>query len=123
MKRRAFLKGLSAGGIFVPQIIRAQTWPYTYSDPQMYAKVMANGVHPLATSWATRVVTNGGAAPSGATVLAISNFCYALDAAGLTSSFLALNVFAPDSLIAAMTPLIHNKGLADWRSMGFCRAI
>ncbi len=119
MKRRAFLKGLSAGGIFVPQIIRAQTWPYTYSDPQMYAKVMANLVHPLATSWATRVVTNGGAAPSLASVATLSNFAYALDAAGLTSSFLALNCFAPDSLIACITPLIITYGGAAWTSTGF----
>ncbi len=119
MKRRAFLKGLSAGGIFVPQIIRAQTWPYTYSDPQMYAKVMANGVHPLATSWATRVVTNGGAAPSGATVLAISNFCYALDTAGLTSQMKAVNVLAPDSLIACCTPLIVGTGVDPWTNSGF----
>jgi hypothetical protein len=68
----------------------------------------------LATDWAAQVVTNGGAAPSGGTVTALSNFCNALDAASITSKMLALNCIVPDSLIAAATPLIHVKGGSIW---------
>jgi hypothetical protein len=77
------------------------------------------GTNPLANDWAARVVINGGAPPSGATVSAISDFCNALDAASLTSQFLALNVFAPDNLTACMTPLIFNFGHDPWANLNF----
>jgi hypothetical protein len=68
----------------------------------------------LATAWAAQVVTNGGAAPSGGSVSALSDFCDALDAASLTSKMVAVNCFAPDSLTAALTPVIHNFGYVLW---------
>jgi hypothetical protein len=71
-------------------------------------------LNPLATDWSTRVVANGGAVPSGATVLAISDFSDALDAASLTSKMTAVNCFAPDSIIAALTPLIVGPGNDPW---------
>ena len=71
-------------------------------------------LHALAVAWAAQVVTNGGAAPSGATVTTISDFCYALDAGSLTSKFLSLNCFVPGDLPTAFTPLIHNKGSDPW---------
>jgi hypothetical protein len=80
---------------------------------------VSNPTHALATAWAARVVTNGGAAPSAPTVAAISTFCYALDSASLTSQFLALNVFAPDNLTACMTPLIFNFGHDPWANLNF----
>jgi hypothetical protein len=73
----------------------------------------------LATDWAARVVANGGAAPSGGTVTAISNFCDALDSASLTSKMIAVNFFAPDSLAAAITPLIKNLGNDPWTNSNF----
>lgn len=78
--------------------------------------------HALATDWASRVVTNGGAAPSDYTVARISDFCGALDAAGLTATIAILNVFAPDNLIAAITPLIKNYGSDPWTNTNFTSA-
>lgn len=69
--------------------------------------------HPLALSWQARVQTNGGSVPSAASVAAISTFCYALDAAGVTSLIITLNVFAPDSFISCLTPLIVGAGGTD----------
>ena len=71
----------------------------------------------LATSWRTRVQTNGGAAPSTASVRAISDFSYHLDDNGLTSLILSCNVFAPDSLNACFTPLIVGPGLDPWTNV------
>lgn len=75
---------------------------------------IVHATHPLATSWASRVVINGGASPSSNTVFALSTFCYALDAASLSSKMIAVNCFAPDSLIAAITPLIVGPGNDPW---------
>jgi hypothetical protein len=79
-------------------------------------------INPVASGWAARVVVNGGALPSNATVLAFSNFLYCLDAAGLTSKMIAVNCFAPDSLIAAITPLIVGPGFDPWTNSGFLAA-
>ncbi len=75
--------------------------------------------HPLASDWAARVVVNGGAAPSNNTVNAISNFCGALDYATVTPLLIAANVFAPDDLIASITPLIVGIGLDPWTNNNF----
>jgi hypothetical protein len=80
--------------------------------------VISAALNALATDWASRVVTNGGAAPSGGTVTAISDFCDALDTSGLTSLLFGVCCFVPDSLIAAITPLIVGTGHDPWTNMG-----
>jgi len=78
------------------------------------------GLHSTATAWAARVVTNGGAAPSSPTIAALSDFAYALDAAGLTSKLKCVNCIVPDSLIAALTPLlVTSGGSALWAGHNF----
>jgi hypothetical protein len=77
------------------------------------------GLHSTATAWAARVVTNGGAAPSSPTIAALSDFAYALDAAGLTSLMIAVNCLVPDNLIAAYTPLIVGGGRDPWLAHNF----
>lgn len=57
-------------------------------------------------SWAARVVINGGAVPSAASVSALDVFWKALKTAGLDSLMYHLNPIAPDSFIAARTPLV-----------------
>jgi hypothetical protein len=64
-------------------------------------------------------VTNGGATPSAGTVSAFSVFLYTLDSYSITSSIIALNLFAPDSVIAAITPLISNAGNNPWTNNNF----
>ena len=80
---------------------------------------VANVIHPTAANWSLRVMVNGGVLPSNATLNATSDFCYALDSVGLTSLMIAVNVFAPDSLIAAITPLIKNAGSDPWANNNF----
>lgn len=79
----------------------------------------STSVHPLVTDWANRVVINGGALPSVASQSALSVFCYALDSASIMSKMIALNCMAPDSLEAAITPLIVGPGLDPWTNHSF----
>lgn len=74
--------------------------------------------HAQAKNWAARVVQNGGAYPS-SSLLAVSDFCKGLDSAGLTSRMLAVNIFAPDNLTAAITPLFKLYGNDPWTNTGF----
>jgi hypothetical protein len=72
----------------------------------------------LVINWANRVVINGGAVPSLATQMAMSTFTNTMDAAGLTSMMKTLNVFAPDSLAACLTPLIIGAANDPWNNVG-----
>lgn len=74
--------------------------------------------HSTVADWATRVVTNGGAAPSDTTKYIFTTFMNSLDSGGITSKMLGLNLFAPDSLIAAITPLIKGTGNDPWTNVG-----
>jgi hypothetical protein len=69
--------------------------------------------HPEALDWVNRSQNNGGAVISFATLDAVSDFCYAIDAAGLRDRFSRLNLFAGetwaggpiDYLASVLTPL------------------
>lgn len=69
-------------------------------------------------NWATRVVSNGGAAPSTATKAAMSTFVTSLKSAGLWTKMYILNVIAPDNLTAARTPLVVGAGSDPWGNNG-----
>ena len=60
--------------------------------------------HPEAAAWADRVRTNGGTV-SGSTLMAVSRFCRAIDAAGIRDRFWRLNLFAGTGLNACLVPL------------------
>ena len=79
-------------------------------------------LHPTATNWMNRVVANGGTAVSSTTANAVGAFCTGLDTANLTTLLIAVNVIAPDSLIAALTPLIKNYWLDPWTNVSFVSA-
>ena len=64
--------------------------------------------HPEAADWANRVRTNGGTV-SGSTLLAVSRFCRAIDAAGIRDRFYRLNLFAGTGLSAALVPLYRGQ--------------
>lgn len=98
---------------FSPHVLMRQSRRYMLNETGVTA------THPLATDWVRRVVLNGGATPSNNTVMAVSKFCFSLDADSLTSLMIAVNVIAPDSLIAARTPLIKNNGSDPWANTGF----
>jgi hypothetical protein len=65
------------------------------------------GFHPEASDWRTRVIANGGSV-SGSTLKAVSDFCKAIDKAGIRDRFYRLNLFcgnADSALNAVRTPL------------------
>jgi len=78
--------------------------------------------NPIVNDWANRVVANGGAAPSAATLNALNTFCNTLDAQGLTPLMMDVCPFVPDNLIAAITPLIRSHGLDPWTNSNFVLA-
>src|SRR5579862_3996322 len=51
-------------------------------------------------TWATRVVANGGAAPSAATEAALNTFVLGMDSTGLWAKMICVNCLVPDSLTA-----------------------
>lgn len=119
MKRRAFLKSyvLGSAGLFVPRIVRSQA--YTFFDPQVY-RAKNYGINPVVSNWASRVVTNGGAAPSQSTQGILSNFVGDLQNDGIWAKMITVNCVAPDSFIAAQTPLLVGTGGNDpWTNVGF----
>lgn len=70
----------------------------------------ASGLSAKTTDWANRVVANGGAMPSAATLAAVDVYYNALVAAGDDSLMIYSLFFAPDSDIAAKTPFYHTSG-------------
>ena len=66
---------------------------------------LASGVHPEAADWRARVIANGGTQPTAATLRAVSQFCRAIDAAGIRSKFWRMNLIAGNELASALVPL------------------
>lgn len=71
------------------------------------------------SDWSDLVVTNGGAAPSDATIVAMETFRQGMVLAGLDTKMHSLCIFVPDSLTAAFTPIIYNKGSGLWVNNNF----
>lgn len=67
-------------------------------------------LHAEAMDWHSRVVTNGGSVSS-STLLAVSAFCRAIDAAGIRDRFLRLNLVCGTGLSAALVPLYRAASL------------
>lgn len=74
---------------------------------------------PMVSAWASQVVSSGGAAPSAATKGFLTDFMHSIQTNGAVTNILVLNPFVPDSLTAAMTPLIRNVGPALWTNFNF----
>jgi hypothetical protein len=64
----------------------------------------STGFHPEAQVWRNAVIANGGTV-SGSTLAAVSQFCLAIDAAGIRDRFYRLNLFCGNGLSAALVPL------------------
>lgn len=73
----------------------------------------------IATDWASRVVINGGPAPSLNTVNAVNTFVTALSNNGLLSKIYTMSVVPPDSLMAVATPVIKVLGSDPWGQNAF----
>jgi hypothetical protein len=84
------------------------------------AEVAGALIHATVADWALRVVANGGAAPSVATKEAMSVFMGSMDSQAITAKLKVINVFAPDSLTAARTPLVvGTAGNDPWLNNNF----
>jgi hypothetical protein len=70
-------------------------------------------------AWAARVVVNGGAFPSNATLLALSAFQRGLIADALDTQMLSWNAIVPDNLIASITPQLVGPGFDPWTNTSF----
>jgi len=64
----------------------------------------AGGGHPESIAWRTAVIENGGSV-SGATFSAVSRFCREVDAAGLRSKLVRVNLMCGNNLNAVLVPL------------------
>lgn len=75
--------------------------------------------HPEAINWVNRAQKNGesstdlydGGQISNITLDAVSDFCYAIDAAGIRDRFMRLNLFCGNNLKACMVPLYTNTSM------------
>ncbi len=77
---------------------------------------LASGFHSEAAAWRSAVIANGGSV-STSTVRAVSNFCAAIDAAGIRDRFVRLNLFCGDNLNAALVPLYRNRAAYAGRNI------
>jgi len=73
----------------------------------------------LASAWADQVVTNGGVRPGATSIAAAGNFLDGLMTDLIYSKMIAINIFAPDNLIASITPLIKTAGNTPWTNTNF----
>ncbi len=79
----------------------------------------ASRVEPMVAGWVSRVVAAGGAVPSTATQAALSTFLQAIYGSTLFCKMIFVNCLVPDSLTAALTPLIQAAGSASWTNHNF----
>lgn len=89
----------------------ANQYPFT-------GTVVPGSAPTLGQDWARRVIVNGGAAPSQNSINAIDAFEHGLLVDGI-AGLLSANCFAPDSLIAALTPIYTTFGIDPWTNTGF----
>lgn len=82
-------------------------------------RIINSDIDPFVASWAQRVVTNGGSLPSTSTQVAISTFYRGLVNYSLFTKMATLNCYAPDNLIACITPLITRDGNDPWTNHNF----
>jgi hypothetical protein len=124
INRRKFIRN-TVTGLFVPSLMLARK-SQAASGMIINPFGLIRPTHASATAWSAQVVTNGGAAPSASSVSAVSDFFYGLDADSITYSggspdLVFYNAFAPDSLIAAMTPQV-NASVTQWTNRNFVLA-
>lgn len=72
----------------------------------------------LVAEWVARVVAAGGAVPSANTQTASDTFIKYLKANSIFTKVTVANLFVPDNLTAAYTPLLRGPGLASWTNAG-----
>jgi len=95
----------------------------TYEGTAVYSESTSdaesfNLLSALNCEWLSRIQAAGGARPSDNTFEANDVFYAALVSAGVWSKIVVMNTYAPDNLIAAITPLKQGDGFASWTNSG-----
>jgi len=108
LTRRAFVR---SGAIFIPSLATIVRGQLPAVPLQRFS---GSSLAALVTAWQARVISNGGASPSGATLTAVNTWYNALASAGIDTLMKEVNFFAPDSVIAAKTPFILTREAALW---------
>lgn len=109
---------LTLTGPAVSTILYAKArWIYTDGGNGGFTKILS--AYGNVSDWAARVITNGGAAVSAATLAAVNTFYDKIFLAGtIIGKVKAMNIVAPDNLTAARTPLIKGVGSDPWPAIG-----
>jgi hypothetical protein len=85
-------------------------WAYPFDKPRE---------RQVAEAWAAAVVTGGGVRPSDSSIAIAEGFTKSLMDAGIFTKMLSVNLYAPDNLIAATTPVIYRYGNSPWINTAF----
>jgi len=110
---------LSAPTLLLPRKSVAQQ----LFDPNLGIGAAAGGLSALNSDWLTRILAAGGASPSAATFAANDVWYASVLSAGLVTTIAGgklqvVNTYAPDNLIACITPLIKGGGFDSWTNSG-----
>lgn len=91
----------------------------TYTSSFCYVCAAPPAGDTTGSLWAARVVSAGGAEPAASTVSAINKFITSCSLASIQSKLLHVNVVAPDSLTAALTPIIYSPASSSYTNINF----
>ncbi len=85
------------------------------------SQLFVSQIHPAVVDWYRKVQTNGGTLPSHYTVRAADRFYKGLVANNLLPMIKCCNIFAPESLTTALTPLICSSSVFNnpWTNTNF----
>lgn len=73
----------------------------------------------IGDAWADRVVSNGGTRPSQNSINAVNTFWNGILDYNLNNKMISVGAFAPDNLIASLTPIYYVSGSGLWTNYGF----
>jgi hypothetical protein len=73
-------------------------------------------------NWVQRVLTNGGTTPSAWTIKCVDTLIKDMKSAGIFNKMHTFCCFVPDSLIAAITPIVASVGNDPWTNTNFTSA-
>lgn len=111
---RSILRLLAGLLVCLGQSIQAQTFSDFRDLPFIGATAAQSAGQIKAANWATRVVANGGADPTGAETVALATFWDGLVTDGLDTLMIHINHISPASKIAYTTPFLVGGGNDPW---------
>lgn len=92
------------------QPLTAPAMPYGLLGKPLPVPMPDRSLHPEAVDWQDRVVRSGGTV-SGGTMTAVSQFCHAIQAAGIRDRLYRVNLFCGGNLSACLVPLYRGTSI------------